>query len=860
MDYIQQKLDLIDAQRAGRSWGARLTGTAPLFLPAVGLMAGILVQQQLFHQQAGMDFRAFLWIWLALLGLSAASTVLGGTWKRFRVPIYVSASICFLCLGAIRLLAFEAAAPNDIRHLVGEESRLATIRGRILTTPRQQRQDWCFARFAYADPSSSFYLKAEQIMTPGGWHEAAGTVRVRVEEPVPSLRIGDRVQAYCWLHRFEGPTNPGEFDFPAYLRRLGIHVGASVPSRDAVEVQGRDSAGLLTNLRRRFTEAAAHGLLAYAPSDTQTEAMLQALLLGDRRNIDRDTNEAFRRTGLAHLICLSGMHLAILVGAVWGLCKIAGLARRGRALVCIAATAAFLLVVPPAAPTLRAAVVVWVYCLAVLFGRRVNPLNSLSLAAIVLLLLRPTQLFEAGWQLSFSAVAGILAFTTRIEYSLHEWTGDWFRQTDRPMHRATRLLKRLGQYAIRLFSAGTAAWLGGAGILLYHFYAITPLASLWTVPASVPVAAIVTLGFVKILLSGVLPTVSMIVGLVLSLLTDLFLGIVRLAAAFDFSSTLIGHVPLVLILLYYVLILLAGFVHLHRPIVKKGICAALAILLFASLGVIKWQRTHRDDLRLTCLDVGHGQAILAQLPGTMNILFDTGSTSSSDIGARVVTPCLDYLGVGRLHAVVLSHHDIDHINGVPEVVDCRRVDRVCVHDAFLDRSQGVATATLLLQRLEAEQVKVDRLARTIDAGKARIEVVWPAGEPAPQRELSDNDSSLVCLIEFAGSRILLCSDIEQFAQQQILHLHPTLQADVVVAPHHGSTRTLSGEFLPHLGASLLLCSCGRQDWERGRVLRQADGCELFHTARNGAVTVCINCRGVVKAATYKSYEGVQSNE
>ena len=877
MDYIQQKLALIDAQRAGLKLHGSLARTAPLFWPAVGLMAGIVLQERLSQWHSGPESTVPVWIWVGLLGLCAVAVWIAFAQGLRTVDpgVFVcGASICFLCLGAIRVLAFEMPAGDDVRSLVGEEPRLATIRGRILTQPYQQVQDWCFAPFANADPSTSFYLEAESIKTPTAWHRLAGTVRVRVDEPAPSLRIGDHIQAYCWLHRFEEPTNPGQFDIRAYLRRNNVHVGASVPSRDAIELQAEEDAGILMSLRRRLTDAASRALLEHAPSDTQDAAMLQALLLGDRRNIDRDTYEAFRKTGLAHIISLSGMHLAILIGAVWWFCKLGGLGRRARAVVCIVATAVFLLVVPPMAPILRAAVIVWVYCLAVSLRRHVNPLNSLSLAAIILLLIRPTQLFEAGWQLSFSAVAGILAFTTRIEYFIHERTGGWFHQTNRQTGAQVRFARGMGGQAIRLFSAGTAAWLGNAGILLYHFYTITPLASVWTVLATLPVTGILTLGFLKIILSWLLPTLGMILGIVLSLLVDLFVWIVRLAAAVDFSSTLIGHVPLALILLYYVLILFGAFVSLRRPLLKRALCAGVAFILLAGLGVMKWQRTHRDHLSLTCLNVGHGQAILVQLAGTTNILFDAGSMDTSDIGTRAVLSYLDYIGINHLHALVLSHHDIDHINGVPEVADRRPIDHIYAHAPFLAQARTAETARFLLEHLETERVAVGQLPHVVSIGPTRITALWPPDDLTEQQPLGDNDTALVCLIEFAGRRVLLCSDIEKFTQQQIMTRYPTLRADVVVVPHHGSVRTLDERFLSALGARILLCSCGRQDFNRGRVIgergpelaNQGAGdagqeqesvsrtspADLYLTARDGGLTVCISRSGAVQTRTHGS--------
>ncbi len=849
MDYIQQKLALIDAQRAGRDLHIRLVSTAPLFLPAVGLMTGIVLQELLSRRWGSPDAPLLTWAWVVLLGLSTVAVWAGflrGLWTARPDGLAAVASICLLCLGAIRLLAFERAAPYDIRGMVGDEPRLATIRGRILTQPYQQVQNWCFAQLANADPSTAFYLRAEQIKTPTGWHPISGKIRVSVDEPAPNLTIGDEIQAYCWLRRFEGPTNPGQFDLPAYLKRMNVYVGASVPSRDGVELRGQARTGILMALRRQLTEAATQGLLEQTSSDTQEEAMLQALLLGNRRDISPDTYEAFRKTGLAHIISLSGMNLAILIAVIWWFSKLAGLPKRARAVVCIVATTAFLFAVPPMAPIFRATVMVWAYCLAILFGRRVNALNSLSLAAIVLLLIRPTQLFEAGWQLSFSAVAGILALTPRIEHFLHEQTGGWFRETDRRIGPQMPLLQGLGRRAILLFSAGTAAWLGNAGILLYHFYTITPLASVWTVLASAPVAAIVTLGFLKIILSFLLPTASMLLGLVLPWLADCFIWIVTLSARIDFSSTLIGRVPLVLILLYYALVLFAAFVHLRRRILKKGICAVMAITLLLSLGLMKWHRTHRDHLSLTCLDVGHGQAILVQLPGTSNILFDAGSMYTSDVGTRIVLPFLDYMGVSRLRAIVLSHHDIDHINGVPEVVNRRRVDHIYASDVLLAQSQTAETARLLSQHLDARGIAVDRIPDAITAGPARIYVLWPVGDPNAQQQISDNDKSLVSMIEFAGTRVLLCSDIERFAQRQILSLHPALQADIVVAPHHGSITTLDGGFLPQLETKTLLCSCGQRDFEQGRVAGQDSHAQGFYTARDGAVSICIDADGAVQ--------------
>jgi competence protein ComEC len=749
------------------------------------------------------------------------------------------ASFCFLCLGAIRLLCFETADPSDVRHFVGPERTLATIRGRILTEPYQQAQDWCFARFASADPTTAFYLQMEAIETPEGWQAVEGTVRVRVDEPAPNLRIGDCIQAYCWLHR--------------YLKLKGVHVGASSPSREAVIVVEGPPPSVLLRLRKALTDAATRALLDHPPSDTQGEAMLEALLLGERRNIDPDTYEAVRRTGLLHIVSLSGMHLCILIGIVWWLGKPLGLPKPVRAVVCIVATTVFLLVVPPQAPILRAAVIVWSFCISIFLRRRANPLNSLSLAAIILMLIQPTQLFDVGWQLSFAATAGILAFTGRIRSGVQERTLARLEPLILRGAATTRILGILANGTIRGLSVGVAAWLASAGILLYHFYNITPLASVWTVIAAIPVTAILTVGFLKIVLAFFLPTLSIFLGCVLSLLADALIWMVRLMAQVDPSYILIGRVPLLLILLYYALILFTAYIPMRRPLVRKALCMAMLLTLLVSLGAMKWRRTHRNHLSITCLDVGHGQAILARFPGTMNVLFDGGSLYGTDIGTRIILPFLDHEGIGRLHAVVVSHQDIDHINGLPEVADRRTIGRVCLDDTSFSRSQDVETIRVLMDHLAGRRIPVEPMPGAIDAGRAQIRVLWPTEEATTRGSLSDNDKSLVCLIEYAGRRVLLCSDIEGFAQRQIMALYPTLKADVAVVPHHGSIRTLDPRFIESLAPSVLVCSCGRRDWEQGRVMKTPAKGDLRITARDGAVNVCIGPTGVIQTAALEPH-------
>jgi len=617
MDDIQKKLISIDHQLAGfADFYKRITTTCPLLFAATGLMAGILVQKTLPTSWDTIGRIPFIWLWLTPLALFTFFAIPLLIIQRGNdTTIYVSVLLSifvfvgFVCLGAIRLITFHQPRPNDIRNFVHDEQKLATIRGLIITNPCIHKyQQWKFAKFIHNDPTSSFYLKLNKVKTINGWAKVTGTVRVQVNEPVLDQKAGDYIQTYCWLDRFKGVTNPGQFNTAKYLAQRNVFIAASIKSRDGIKLLESHRKGIFTKTKRKLRETATQALLGDTPPDSPGEGLLQVLLLGYRRNIDSATYETFRKTGLLHFISLSGMHLGIFVGIIWWLCKTAGLMKRSRAAICIIAIGVFLLIVPTRAPTLRAAIIAFVFCVSFFFRRRPNSINTLSLAAIILLLIRPTQLFEAGWQLSFASVLGIIIFADRIYFFIYERiTGTpWFKQTPRSRF-FFRIIARPGPFILRLFSVGLAAWLGGAGILLYHFYTINPFTSIWTVIVFPFVALILAFGYLKIILSLLLPTIALGLGVIVKGLAISLIWIVEHIARLDIGQILIGHVLLELIILYYCLILFTAFVYFRRPLLKKAICTSMALTIIVFLGVTKWQRTYRDDVILTCLDVGPSQ-------------------------------------------------------------------------------------------------------------------------------------------------------------------------------------------------------------------------------------------------------------
>jgi competence protein ComEC len=470
---------------------------------------------------------------------------------------------------------------------------------------------------------------------------------------------------------------------------------------------------------------------------------------------------------------------------------------------------------------------------------------------VVLLLIRPTELFEADWQLSFASVLGILMFCPLFFPLLREKTIDhpWFTDFVKSRPFLPRIIERPEPYS--MFSTSFTAWLSAAGIMLYHFHTIQLLTSVWTVLASPLIGLVSFLGYLKLIIALFLPSVAAAMGTIVGRLADLTIWIVKLFADLDISGILIGKTNGAAVLLFYGLIVFVFFSRLRNPTLKKVICTATAVVIIAMLAMPKWQRANSDNLVVTTLDVGHGQAILAELPGRANILFDAGSLSRSDIGTRVIAPFLQYSGIGKLDAIVISHGDIDHINGLLEILDDYPAKIIYSHDIFFNDQQNRPTVEFLRKELFKKDVEI-RPVNDINqvASTATVKVLWPSREIYEDNEINPNDRSAVTMIEYAGKRILICSDIEKFAQKEILRLYPDLKADVLIAPHHGSAKTLEPSFMDKIGPNIIISSCSESSYKKGQVIRlQKD--PNYYTGRDGAITVRVGVDGTVETDAFK---------
>ncbi|MFA5291745.1 MAG: DNA internalization-related competence protein ComEC/Rec2 [Phycisphaerae bacterium] len=829
MDEIQQKIEEFKRSLAPQSPLKEILFTCPAVLPAVGLLIGLIVQ---FYFNLPL-FASFGILTFCIVLFLAHKFSPGRS-----ALIFISVFLCFTCLGSIRLISFNKPASNDIRNIPCEDFTFARIRTQIISAPKLvENNDWYFAEYFPSLPYTTFYAKVTGIKTTTGWANAAGTIKFYISEDANNLKLGDQIQTFCRLEKFSAADNPGQFDTKRYMNRNGVFLSASVKSANIITVLNTEKLKSPFNIKTKLRQYAIAALLKDAESDDYI-SLAEALVLGSRSKIDRKLYNDFIKTGLVHLVCLSGLHVGIFAGAAWWFSKKAGLLHTGRSIACIIATIIFLIVVPATSPTLRAGIMVIIFCLGRMFNRRSMAINSLAASAILLLLIRPMDFLSPGFQLSFAATIGILLFNEPIKQFL-PLSKDPLQQN---------LLYSPLRLPLNIFSVGLAAWITVAPIIVWHFYQFQLLTAIWTIPASFPVTAIVILGPVKIILSALLPSLAYCLGFIINFSAMILSYLVTLFAKVPFSSVIIGKPSIYIVLLFYLpLFLWKFFPFRKRPVLNFIYPAAIVLLLISA--VISDNFEKYNKLRLTVLSIGHGQAIYLKTPDNKNFIIDAGSITNKNIGDNTVNPFLNYIAADEIDSVFISHDDIDHYNGLPEILNKHKCKNVYTTPQFIQNAETSATDAKLSEFIRSGNIPIYAAPEKILLGKTVITRLWPKELP-DENSLTDNESSLVSLVEYAGRKILFCSDITAGIQKHLMDLYPQLDVDLIITPHHGSARTLEPLFLSAFKPEFLITSCSRSRLSStsSQIMEHS---QSYYTGKDGAVTAVIDSAGRIKISTFK---------
>ncbi len=695
-----------------------------------------------------------------------------GTWVRRPAAVVAAAGAAVVLTGCAWRLAVDESGP-----VPGLAADRATVTAEVLvrSDPR------AFASRGRTGVVVS--LRIERLTSRHGTVSTRALVTAFGDGTAAHLVVGQRVTARLAL----APSDHGPEVATARVLRLGR---AHAPPWWWGGAQ---------HVREGVAAAAAHG-------HPDGRALVPALVDGDERGLTDDLREDFRRSGLTHLLAVSGTNLTIVLACLMALARVAGVPPRWTWAVGVLAVVGFVLLARAEPSVVRAAAMGLVGVAAAGLGSR-GGVRALAWAVLVLLLVDPWLAVRPGFVLSVCATGGILLLVPPLSASLQRWTPRWVA------------------VAVAVPVAAQLACTPAVAVLSGEVSLVAVLANLLAAPAVAPVTV---LGLVGGLLQLLHPALGVVPGWLAGLGAHWIATVGRWAAGLPGASV---PWPGPWWLLVPLCAVVAVTLHrlARRPPLAVGLCLGLLVVLVRPPHP-GWPP---PGWVMVACDVGQGDATVVDV-GRAVMVVDAGPEASA------VDGCLDRLGVREVAALVLTHAHADHVDGAEGVARGRRLGTVVAGAGGGAGPPGRdPTVVGAGARLQVGDAVVEVLAPPAPAPDAAP----PSDDEHGGEGSAVNDASLVVRVHVAGVVLLLTGDIEPAGQDAVLRAGADVSADVLKVPHHGSARQ-SRRFLEAVGADVATVSAGA-DNDYGHpapaaldMLRSV-GTRTFRTDRDGDLAVVV---------------------
>ncbi|QOJ16893.1 MAG: ComEC/Rec2 family competence protein [Phycisphaeraceae bacterium] len=749
--------------------------------------------------------------------------------------------------GAWLTLRHHRVPEGHLASMIGEQPVAVRMRGVATSSPVvRDTASGSMAVFNFQPPASYFRMRVEALASrDGAVAPVSGDILVRCDETLPRFRPGDRVEVIGTFRRFPPASNPGEFDRATYARALDQAGMLRVGQRELVTIEPveRSAPSETVNFwRERLRARAGAWIRSDLPPDkrNQRDALLAALLLGEREPELVELNETFRRTGLAHVLAISGMHLGILAGLILMVLRMTGRSSRWHALVLIVLIVTYVGIIEARLPVLRAALMICVGSLGLLFGRRLRLPSLVALSGLILLAWKPSQLFDAGFQLSFGVVLGLVHLSPVLRRA-------WFGPRDQLAPTGGAMLLEWLKDSV---AGGVVAWAVATPLVAHHFGMITPLAALGSIITLPVVAVLLGVGYLKMIFGAILPSAGLFLGAPLVIAADLLVSVVEVMDMLPLATVRVPFPGSAWTLLTMTLI--AGWV-LHRTRLQRRALWGATVMLAAWLWWPVLPVSGSPALRIDMLSVGDGSCYVVRSGGACAV-FDAGSSTDLDAGRSTIIRAMERLGVSRVDFIAVSHANLDHFSAVIELVERFDMGEVLLTPQFLEAAarDPLSPAGYLCSVLNEHLVAISAV-REGD-GRSLGDSTWTWLHPRRDDVFSlVNDTSMVVRVEAAGRSVLLTGDIQRGAMIRLLDRFPSnrLDADVLELPHHGSHHDAAETFVRIVSPQVVMQSTGWTRFERDAWAAPLAPLERLVTVRDGAGAVIIDRAGTIRVERFR---------
>lgn len=690
---------------------------------------------------------------------------------------------------------------------------------------------------------------------------------------IPSLHKGDTIRFLTTLKKPRHFVNPGGFDYRRYLAHQRIEATGFIEDPSQLVTVKQTPPSFFTRVGNQLKqEASAHlSRLGTIPS----QGILRAVLWGDESQLDPPTEKMFRNNGLTHLLVISGMQFGaialILYQLLITLFKIYPKSflhlptRKIAASLTLVFLTFYYFLCEPSPSLTRGYIAVTFYLIALILDRPKDWLNILFLAALVILILNPADLFDLSFQFSFVSVLSLLLIYPKLNL-LTRWNG-WLEGAG-------------GKWIFEALLLQLSLLIGLTPLILFYFYTFQwtgIFMNLWAVP--VVELVIVPLGLIGLFFSFL----SFPFFWSALKLSDGVLWILTKAENYFHPPFLVFPPHAWELFLYYALMGIL-LLPLKKPM-KKRLASICLFIFLVDVGMNVHAAFFANKFSITQIDVGQGDSLLVELPGSKHILVDGGGSRYFDIGENVLTPFLLYKRISSLDAITITHADSDHYGGIQSVLEHFRVkelwwngvpDENPNYQKILETARQKGIPVVVLER---------GMTKSFDDQKT-ITVLNPL---ATEKEgASDNNRGIVLKIEAKNSSALLTADLEAFGEKRLLTNYQAcligscpafpprqssfasgslrsgggpppgvppnqanlLKSDYLKLGHHGSKSSSSEEFLNAVDPQIATIGVGENNpfhHPHPSILRRLEAHTIpyYRTDLNGAIEVELN-EGKVK--------------
>jgi competence protein ComEC len=712
-------------------------------------------------------------------------TLCTGFIKR-RTPFFLSISMLLFCAANLSLKPFllPDLPQNHIAIQCSEEP--VVIEGVIDSRPESAENGWRIT------------LQAEKLIRNDEMLAVMGRVSLSIKEGGFDFLTGDRVR---FASRIRKPMNyglPGEFDVEKYMAFRNIFATAFVKNSDEIIYIG-DSGKF--HMQRRIDLIARHlGEFIRINVPNSEGAILRALLLGDMGAVPKVLKDAYTMSGVNHILSISGFHVGIIAVFIFQIIVLAAkgseflllnLNMRRLSLVLTLPVLIFYLFLSGAAPaTARSVIMIAVYILAMVFEREVDPIDSLMLAAVIILVSSPPALFDLSFQLSFVAIWGILVLTPMMFAPFGRVHGN--------------IVRRL----LLFFFASVAATAATITPVAYFFHRTTAtglICNFFIVPLLGYGAVVI--GFSALPFVFLSPYIAKLLLLAAAYLVNISNHIIMFLAKLPMLP-LFNPTPIELGISY---IFLAVVTFIKSDKIRLNCCLALA-LTFAGLFLLQVS-PDKGKLALTFFSVGQGESILVQFTDGKRMLIDGGGSPNEttwDIGEKLLAPALWKMGIDSLDYIVLTHPHPDHIRGLNYVAENFSVGEFWEGRSYPETKEYLELMEVIKRR-KIQVRKINSASPPIEVGGVRVEPLAPLADrfhTGGADYCGTNDESMVFRIKSGKFSVLFTGDIGNEIEGRLLGNPEQLRCTLLKLPHHGSRHSSSMAFLKAASPKIAVVSAG----------------------------------------------------